>query len=146
MSLLRDPVPALSRYAKLIRAAQKKPKPKTGKRPPHGPSTLELELRGQILCAGLAKGIEVEYRALPDRKFRWDLAWPEEPHRLLVEIQGGIKLGARGGHSSEAGITRDCEKMNLATLAGWRTLAVTGDQIKSGQALAWIQQALSDCK
>ena len=51
-------------------------------------------------------------------------------------------IWVRGGHSTGTGITRDCEKLNLATLAGWRTLQVTKDHVKSGQALAWIQEAL----
>lgn len=138
-SLIHEDPP--NRYAAILRLAKAQGKAKPRRRVPRGPSTLELELRGQVLCAGLTKGIEVEYVALPERKFRWDLAWPS--HRLLVEIQGGI--WGKGGHSTGDGITRDCLKNNLAVLAGFRCLMVTAEHIKSGQALKWIQEALGHC-
>lgn len=133
-----------NRLAQLIRESLTKPKGHTtrkAKKPkgtPREASTLELELRGQVLMAGLTKGIQVEFQALPDRRYRWDLAWPEQ--KLLVEIQGGI--WAEGGHTTGVGVTRDCEKATLAALAGFRCLAVTSDHISSGQALKWIQEAL----
>ena len=137
-----------NRLERLIREALAKSKgqptrkAKNAKGTPRQASALELELRGQVLMAGLTEGIQVEYRALPDRNFRWDLAWPNEPHRLLVEIQGGI--WAEGGHTTGVGVTRDCEKATLAALAGFRCLAVTSDHISSGQALRWIQEALRE--
>ena len=102
-------------------------------------SQLELELRGQLLMAGLTKGIEIEYRAIPGRRFRWDIAYPAA--KLLVEIQGGV--WRKGGHTSGVGVTRDCLKANLATLLGFRCLSVTSNQIKDGSALRWIQEALA---
>lgn len=101
-------------------------------------SALELELRGQLLIFGLTKGIEFEFAAVPGRRFRWDIAFKEK--RLLIEVNGGI--WHKGGHSTGKGITRDCEKNNLAVLLGYRCLAVTADHIKSGQALKWILEAL----
>jgi very-short-patch-repair endonuclease len=131
---------ATNRFAELIRMAQKgKPKAKAAKRVPSGPSKLEVELWGQLQVAGLTEGMETEYHAIPGRRYRWDIAWPAQ--RLLVEIQGGI--WSKGGHSTGVGITRDVEKANMAVWAGWRILAVTGNHIKSGQALLWIQQALA---
>lgn len=100
-------------------------------------SRLEETLFWQIRLAGLPLP-EREFRALPDRWFRWDLAWPDR--RLLLEVQGGV--WKKGGHSSGAGINRDTEKGNLATLAGWRQLHVTVNQIRSGQALEWVTRAL----
>ena len=79
-----------------------------------------------------------QFRATPPRKFAWDFAWPAL--RLLVDVQGGTwKLG---GHSSGTGIARDAVKLNLATLAGYRVLLVTTNHVQSGQALAWIEQAI----
>lgn len=89
----------------------------------------------QIRMAGLPDPVR-EFKAILGRRFRWDFAWPE--HKLLVEVQGGI--WQRGGHSTGKGITRDAEKLNLASLAGYRSLAFTADQIRGGQALAWLQQ------
>lgn len=101
-------------------------------------SALEDRLAEQIRDAMLPEPIR-EYRAIASRRFRWDFAWPE--HRLLLEVQGGVwKLG---GHTSGAGVTRDCEKATLAALGGFRCLAVTRKHIESGLALEWLRQALS---
>lgn len=102
------------------------------------PSDLERALAFQIRAKGLPKP-KTEFLAIPGRKFRFDAAWV--PQRLAVEVQGGI--WKKGGHSTGTGITRDCEKNNLAVLAGWRVLHVTGDQIASGEAIRWIEAALA---
>ena len=98
-------------------------------------SKLEVELARQLKLAGIP--FIQELSPIPGRKFRFDFAM----NNLLVEVQGGIFQ--YGGHSSGVGITRDCEKTILAQLEGWRVFPVTGEQIKSGQALVWIQRALN---
>lgn len=101
------------------------------------PSKLEAELLRQIgLCDLPAPDREV--RLIPGRKFPWDFVWRAQ--RLCVEVQGGT--WTQGAHSRGAGQSRDAEKQALATLAGWRCLTVTGDQIRSGAAVGWIAQAL----
>lgn len=100
---------------------------------------LEDELVAQVALVGLPAPVR-QFRAIPGRKFAWDLSWPDLG--LLVDISGGIHLGTRGGHSSPAGLRRDAEKLNLAVIAGFRCLVVTGDQVRSGQALSWIEAAL----
>ncbi len=77
--------------------------------------------------------------SLPGRAFRWDFAFPEA--RLLVEVHGGIWRN-KGAHNTGGAITRDCEKGAYAAGLGWRTFAVTGQQIDSGDAVAWIKKAL----
>ncbi|MBA4274823.1 MAG: hypothetical protein C0436_04120 [Alphaproteobacteria bacterium] len=111
----------------------------------------EAILAQQIAWAKLPEPV-TEFAAINGRRYRFDLAWSK--HNLLVEIQGGtsqkpVKIGGRGrwyipvsGHNSMEGINRDCEKLNLAILAGWRVLHVDTKQIHSGQALKWIQEAL----
>ena len=100
-------------------------------------SKLEDTLAFHVRAAGLPVP-EREYPAIPGRRFRWDFAWPT--FRLLLEVQGGTWVN--GGHSRGAGVARDCEKHNLATLHGWRTLNVTTDQFRQGKALEWIKLAL----
>lgn len=100
-------------------------------------SHLEEALAFQIRAARLPAP-DREYKALANRRYRWDFAWPS--YSLLVEVQGGIWM--KGGHSSGAGITRDCTKLSLATLAGWATMQVTKDHIESGEALQWIRTYL----
>jgi hypothetical protein len=63
--------------------------------------------------------------------------------QVLVEVQGGVWLKGKSGHSSGTGITRDCEKLSLAAVYGYRTIVVTPAQIKSGQAISWIKAALA---
>ena len=76
---------------------------------------------------------------LPGRLFRWDFAFPE--HKLMVEVHGGI-WRTKGAHNTGTAIKRDAEKGAYAAGLGWRTFAVTGDQIDSGKAVEWIKTAL----
>lgn len=103
-------------------------------------SELENQFRFQLRAAGI-RGFEEQWRIVPGRRFKWDFCWPE--HLLACEIQGGIWAKGNSGHTSGIGITRDAEKQNLATLEGWHTMAFTGDHIKSGQALRWVQEFLA---
>ena len=102
------------------------------------PSALEDEMLRQITEAKLPIP-EREFKAIDSRRFRWDFAWVS--YGLLLEVQGGVFV--RGGHSTGAGITKDCEKLNLATLGGWRVMQVTSPHIKDGSAIKWISEALS---
>lgn len=92
----------------------------------------------QIRAAGL-RAPEREYRLVPTRRFRWDFAWPI--YGIVAEIQGAIWI--TGAHSTGAGITRDCEKANLACLAGFRTLFFTPAMVKDGTALATLEKVLT---
>jgi len=94
-----------------------------------------LELERQLTLAGLT--FVRELSPIPGRKFRFDFALKN----LLVEVQGGTWV--LGGHSSGSGIAKDCEKTILAQLEGWRVFPVTAQQIKSGEALRWIQKAVA---
>ena len=68
-----------------------------------------------------AKEPEPEYRFHPDRKWRFDLAWPD--CRLAVEIEGLTRGGGR--HQRPRGYTHDCEKYREAAKLGWRVLRDT---------------------
>ncbi len=104
-------------------------------------SELEALLYMQVTMAGLHHGCVAQYRfALPEREYRSDLAWPTQ--RLLVEVEGAIWSRGTSGHKGGTGITRDCEKANLATLRGWRCLRFVEKHIKSGEAVQVIAEAL----
>ena len=79
-----------------------------------------------------------ELRFHPVRKWRLDLAWPEQ--RLFAEVDGGTWVGGR--HNRGAGYERDCEKLNSACLEGWRGFRFTTAMVKDGRALAVLEQAL----
>jgi hypothetical protein len=100
-------------------------------------STLEQELSWQIGMAKLKAPVR-ELKAIPGRRFRFDLAWPDE--KLACEIQGAVWTGGR--HTRGAGAESDAEKFSLAVLEGWRVLVVCKVHIRSGQALQWIESAL----
>lgn len=100
--------------------------------------SIEDKLARQLDALGIA--YEREYRAVPERRFRWDFALPDV--RVLVEVQGGIWMRERTGHTSGRGVRRDCEKANLAALHGWRTLFFTPDMVESGEAIAVIEELL----
>ncbi len=93
--------------------------------------TLQLQVRALKLPPAMR-----DYRAIHDRKFLCDLAWPDR--RLCVEVDGGELM--QGRHSRAAGMASDCEKQNLLVLAGWKTLRFTGSQVKSGAAIAFLER------
>ncbi len=92
--------------------------------------TLHMQLRAMRLPP-----CEREFRPFSDRKFRLDISWPSR--WLYVEVQGGEQQFGR--HNRAAGMEADYEKWNSLMLAGWRGLIVTGNQVKSGAALAWLE-------
>lgn len=95
-------------------------------------------LETQMIQIGLPSPLK-EYRFHDARKWRFDLAWPL--HWLAVECDGATWAGGR--HTSGSGFQKDCEKMNEAVILGWRVLRVTSGQIRSGEALKWIERALA---
>lgn len=69
-----------------------------------------------------------EYRVVPDRKWRFDYAYPDL--MIGMEVHGGIWI--RGGHTRGSGFIKDREKFNRAAIAGWLVLEfpiITGDTL-----------------
>ena len=81
---------------------------------------------------------EREYRFHPERRWRFDFAWP--PYQIALEIEGGTWV--RGRHGRGAGFKEDCEKYNAAVLMGWKVFRVTSDMVTDGSALNLVEQAL----
>jgi hypothetical protein len=106
--------------------------------------TLEDDLAFQLDACGIK--YERQYKAIPDRRFRYDFAifwgWGG---RLLVEVQGGV-YQYKPSHTSASGIRRDCEKNNLAILHGYLVLHFTSDMVQSGEALKIIEQIIRRTK
>lgn len=102
-------------------------------------SKLEQKLLFQIRAMGLPEP-EREYRAIKGRMFRFDFAWTEPHHRLLVEVNGGNWV--RGRHARPLGLKNDYEKLNLAMLAGWRVMQFDTGMVENGEALDMISKAL----
>jgi hypothetical protein len=88
-------------------------------------------------CEGCPSGKGHPYSH--ERDFRFDFAWPAQ--RLAVEVDGGTYSGGR--HTRGKGYEEDCEKVCEAVIRGWRVMKVTTKQVDSGEALSWIERALS---
>jgi very-short-patch-repair endonuclease len=73
------------------------------------------------------------------RRFRFDFAFVAQ--KLAVEVQGAV--WTRGRHTRGGGATSDAEKLSLAAVGGWRVIVATAEHVDSGQAVAWIEQALA---
>lgn len=105
----------------------------------HNVSAAEDLLAFQIKAAKLPEPVRQHCYA-PPRRFRADFAWLV-PNGLLVEVQGGVYT--RKAHGSITGVLADIERLNFATLYGWRLLRVTPQMIESGEALKLIEAALN---
>lgn len=66
-----------------------------------------------------------EYKFLPDRKFRFDFASVES--KVGIEINGGN--WASGRHTHPKALQAEYEKLNLATLNGWRVFVLSPEMI-----------------
>lgn len=109
--------------------------------------TRKLDAEGELARVLLLAGppldsFEVQYRYVPGRRFTADFAYPD--HHLLVEIQGGVFTGQ--AHGSVKGVLADLERLNLATVNGWKVLrflpsATDDDEI--AETLDMIERALT---
>ncbi len=70
-----------------------------------------------IKSAGLPDP-EREYKFHPNRKWRFDFAYPAL--KIGIEFEGGIWI--RGAHTRGAHFNSDSEKYNEAVMMGWRVL------------------------
>ncbi len=82
---------------------------------------------------------EREFRFHPDRKWRFDFAWPR--HKTAVEIDGGIFID--GGHNRGMQFAGDAEKNNAAVCLGWRVLKFTTIDLRQKpvqcvEQVAWL--------
>lgn len=103
--------------------------------------TLAFALRAHKLDAGMVR----QFKPFDDVGYAFDFAWPrhDDPFAsmVLLEVQGGIWSG--GAHVRPQGVLRDIEKLNKAACAGYVVIQVAAEHIKSGQAVAWVKQALA---
>ncbi len=94
----------------------------------------------QLSAAGIRYEREVRFHS--ERRWRFDFTVRrgQEIPEVAVEGNGGVWVNGR--HNTGTGHSNDCEKVSVAAGLGWRVLQVTPDQVKSGQALQWIEAAL----
>ena len=90
------------------------------------------------MCCMLDAACAHEYRRA--RNWRCDFAWPDR--RLIVEVEGGVYT--QGRHVRPSGFTKDLEKYNALTEAGWKVLRFSRREVTSGEALNVIQRVLNE--
>jgi len=100
-------------------------------------SDLELLMDSQLAGANIEKW-EIEFKFFKTRQWKFDFAWPHD--FVALEVEGGTYSGGR--HTRGKGFSEDCEKYNTAAIMGWTVIRATGEHVKKGMALAWIQEAL----
>ena len=102
-------------------------------------SRLEAEFDFQLPLLPLNVPMCVrEYQFDANRKWRFDRCWP--PAMVAIELEGGVHTGGR--HVRGAGFEKDCEKMNAASLAGWKVGRFSARMVDNGAALEWLRKAL----
>jgi very-short-patch-repair endonuclease len=77
---------------------------------------------------------EREFPFHPERKWRFDFAWPEQ--KIAVEIEG------RGRHQSFGGFEADAEKYNAAAKLGYRVFRYTPTMVMRGDAINDVLEIL----
>jgi very-short-patch-repair endonuclease len=100
-------------------------------------SELEDALAFHVRALGLPS-FEREFRFDPERRWRFDLAWPER--RIACEVDGGVWTVGR--HTRGRGWEADAEKLNAAAALGWRVIRVSGPMVEDGRALAALEAVL----
>lgn len=68
-----------------------------------------------------------EHRFNETRQWRFDIAIPSL--KIAIEYEGIMSRKSR--HTTVTGYTKDCEKYNAATIAGWRVLRYNAINYKS---------------
>lgn len=94
-----------------------------------------------VLAYWHAQGIPApaaEHRFHPERKWRFDWAWPA--YWTYLEVDGGIWIA--GGHCRGAQVKKDWEKRNAATALGWRGLWCEPRDLCTADMAAAIKAAL----
>jgi very-short-patch-repair endonuclease len=95
--------------------------------------TLAFQLRAAKLPAH-----EREFRFHPERRWRFDFAFPLQ--KVALEVEGGLYI--RGRHNRGAGYEADLEKYAEALCLGWRVLRVSPKHVQSGAALSWAEKVI----
>ena len=80
---------------------------------------------------------EFEWRICDCHKWRFDVVCLDQ--RIGIEANGGKWSG---GHRRGKAIEDENDKLNTATLGGWRVLQFTNEQILSGRAKEFLKEHL----
>lgn len=79
-----------------------------------------------------------EFKFNEQRRWRADFHLPDQ--RILIEIEGSVFTAGR--HTRGKGFEADCLKYNHATMAGYRLLRFSTQQVLRGTARAFLAEHL----
>jgi hypothetical protein len=79
---------------------------------------------------------ELEFH--PERRWRFDIAWPK--FKVALEVEGGV--WTQGRHTRGSGFLKDVEKYNAATCLGWRLLRTTPGQLYTDDTAELLRDVL----
>jgi very-short-patch-repair endonuclease len=82
-------------------------------------------------------GMVTEHQFHTERKWRFDLAWPET--KIALEYEGGIF--SNGRHTRAKGYDSDCEKYSTAAILGWTVIRITPMMLRDGRAIKLLEWA-----
>ena len=100
-------------------------------------SDLERDFCFQLAAARVPQFV-TEYQFHPERRWRFDVAWPV--YKLAVELEGGV--WSRGRHTRGQGFINDCDKYNAAALMDWKVLRFTRKHVDDLTALDTTREAI----
>lgn len=81
----------------------------------------------------------LEHRFHPVRRWRFDVAWPDQ--KVAIECHGAVY--AFGHHTRGKGFEDDREKANEAQIMGWTILEYSTGQIREGIPLLDLKRVLT---
>lgn len=88
----------------------------------------------------LYPGVVAEFRFHPERRWRFDYAWPDK--MIAFEQEGGVWTGGR--HTRGKGYENDCIKYSEAAILGWTVIRATTSMIKDGRANLLLEKAFKE--
>lgn len=92
----------------------------------------------QVITQHLNVEVVKEHAFHPNRKWRFDYAFPQ--HKIALEVEGGIYTSGR--HIRPKGFLGDMEKYNAAAMMGWRVLRCTPKTLLTMPTIQMIRDAI----
>ena len=105
------------------------------------PSYLEDSFR-LLLAHYKITGWQAEFRFCPNRRWRFDFAWPTP--KVAVEIEGGVWMTGR--HQRARGYLNDCEKYETALMLGWTVYRVPGPWVATPKRHIWRAEMVTNLR
>lgn len=101
-----------------------------------------IEATFALHCKAHGLAPVAEYKFHPDRRWRFDFAFPDR--MVAVECEGGVWSGGR--HTRGSGFVADAEKYNNAAALGWFVFRFDSKAVASGEAIKFMVAVLEAAK